>query len=82
MMLLNITFEFMLAEGNFKSFSLMITKRLAAVFRSSFHNSVCWSKDFVQDLLHRDLNEVKSNENTLLRVTFLFTFIGFKVTLS
>ena len=36
MMLLNIAFVVMLAEGNFQPFFLMITKRLAAVFRSCF----------------------------------------------
>ena len=82
MMLLNIAFEVLLAEGNFQSFFLMITKSLAAVFRSSFYKNVCWSKGFVEDLLRRDLKDVKNNRNTLFELTFLFTSISFKVKLS
>ena len=85
MMLLNIAFQVIMAEGNFKSFFfLMITKRLAAVLSLEFLLQQCLLvlKGFVQDLLHSHLKDVKNNHNTLLALNFLFISISFKVTLS
>ena len=85
MMLLNIAFEVMLAESNFQSFSFLFNdykKTWLRLFRSSFFNNVCWSNGFVQGLLHRHLKGMKDNHNTLLELTFFFTRINFKVTLS
>ena len=66
MMLLNIAFEVLLAEGNYQSVSTM---------------SVSKSSE-LQSLLQRHLKDVKNNHNILLELTFYFTSISFKETLS
>ena len=66
MMLLNIAFKVLLAEGNYQSVSTM---------------SVSKSSE-LQSLLQRHLKDVKNNHNILLELTFYFTSISFKETLS
>ena len=77
MMLLNFAFE-----GSFISNDC---KKALCSFSIEFLQQchVCWSKEFVQDLLLRHLKNVKNNHNTLLVApTFSFTSIIFKLTLS
>ena len=66
MMLLNIAFKVLLAEGNYQSVSTM---------------SVSKSSE-LQSLLQRHLKDVKNNHNILLELTFYFTSISFKEILS
>ena len=66
MMLLNIAFKVLLAEGNYQSVSTM---------------SVSKSSE-LQSLLQRHLKDAKNNHNILLELTFYFTSISFKETLS
>ena len=66
MMLLNIAFKVLLAEGNYQSVSTM---------------SVSKSSE-LQSLLQRHLKDVKNNHNILLELIFYFTSISFKETLS
>ena len=70
---------FNLADKKYHYQSIVVeifATKLVAVFRSSFYSNFCWSKDFIQDLLHRHLKDLKNNHNILLALTFLFTSIS------
>ena len=85
MILLNIAFEVILADGNFQSFSFNDYKKARCRFSLEFLQQYLLVQGLCPGLasyIARHLKDVKNNHNNLLALTFLFTSISFKITLS
>ena len=76
MMLLNIAFENMLAEGNFQAFYLNYKKSRCRFLLELLQQCLLIQGRRPGDLLHRHLKDVKNNNNILLALIFLFTSIS------